>query len=448
VFLLLDGLYVLLQPEKKRKQHGSAAEALRANRKDKGNKVPDHLKRLLMKELPPATCPWSLSGPQFPQPTAIQQRYCYPKGNAEYAGRKGGALWTMYGRDGKEDFQFRLLHVYFSAKRATNKGVTLSEEDRIKQQLQNEAANAAAMAAAGTPNRKGKRVARAARSPWQERASNRGASGKRKYQPSPGEIPEYGGQHPRRSGTPAPPVFPFATGASSLLPPSSPFQSSRDLLNRDGSIFVSPNTAASSNHDGANPFDHEMFDHLPFHPVPSFDIDENMKPGQAAPKTQCPFRGTTGGRTSLEQFRQGRSLVEQGDSFVFNEAEATEIGGNATTSSLDSWNTQLLSLVDKPTFDHSDMKQVLPCRADGTPKSSQECLKERLGHVHERIREGILAHPASKQGPLLSIVATWARSVAASPLVPTIQGEQDEDVAISTPMKKEPQSPACHLTPV
>ena len=235
-----------------------------------------------------------------------------------------------------------------------------------------------------------------------------------------------------------------------MLPPSSPFQSSRDVLNRDGSIFVSPNTAASSNHDGANPFDHEMFDLLPFHPVPSFDIDENTKPGRAAPKTQHPFRGTTGGRASLEEFRQGRSLVEQGDSFVFNEAEATEIGGNA--SSLDSWNAQLLSLVDKPTFDHSDMKKIVPSsfRADGTPKSSQECLKERLGHVHERIREGILAHPASKQGPLLSIVASWARSVAASPLVPTIQGDQDEDVAIRTVMKKEePQSPACqHLTPI
>jgi hypothetical protein len=426
----------LLQPEKKRKQHGSAAEALRANGKDKGSKVPDHLKHFALKELPPATCPWSLSGPQFPQPTAIQQRYCYPKGNAEYAGRKGGALWTMYGRDGKEDFQFRLLHVYFSAKRATNKGVTLSGEDRMKQQLQNEAANAAAMAAAGTPNRKGKRVSRAARSPWQERASIRSNAGKRKYS-SPGSTPEHDGKRPRR---PTSPTLPFASGIS-LLPPPSPFQSSRDVLNGDGSIFVSPNTAASSDHGGpgVNPFDHDMFDHPTFHPVPSFDIDENIKPGHAAPKTQCPFRGTGGGRTSLEQFRQGRTFVEHGDSFVFNEAEATEVGGHA--SSMDSWNTHLLSLIEKPTFDHSDMKKAISsfCRNDGTPKSSAECLKERLGHVHERIRDGILAHPASKQGPLLSIVATWARSVAASPLVPTIQPQEDEG---AKPIKVEPKSPS------
>jgi hypothetical protein len=74
-----------------------------------------------MKELPrneESACPWSLSGPQFPQPTAIQQRYCYPKGCAEYSSKKGGALWTMFSKDGKEDLQFRLLHVYFSAKRS------------------------------------------------------------------------------------------------------------------------------------------------------------------------------------------------------------------------------------------------------------------------------------------------------------------------------------------
>ena len=71
----------------------------------------------------PETCPWSLSGPQFPTPTAMQQRYCYPKGRPEYSSRKGGALWTMYGADGREDVEYRLLHVYFSAKRAHNKSM-------------------------------------------------------------------------------------------------------------------------------------------------------------------------------------------------------------------------------------------------------------------------------------------------------------------------------------
>jgi hypothetical protein len=75
--------------------------------------------------MPPETCPWSLSGPQFPTPTAIQQRYCYPKGNPEYSSIKGGALWTAYKENGAEDFDWRILHVYFSAKRAGNKVPTI-----------------------------------------------------------------------------------------------------------------------------------------------------------------------------------------------------------------------------------------------------------------------------------------------------------------------------------
>ena len=186
-----------------------------------------------MKDLPNATCPWSLSGPQFPQPTAIQQRYCYPKGDPEYAGRKGGALWTMYGRNGSEDFEFRLLHVYFSAKRATNKGVTLSAEDKVKERLQNDAATAAALTAAGTPNRKTKRAARAMRSPWQERAQAR--AGKYKYS-SPDSASSGNAAKKRRclKSSPDP-----AYGMTSLLPPPSPFQTNRPIGSGDGSIFVS-----------------------------------------------------------------------------------------------------------------------------------------------------------------------------------------------------------------
>lgn len=83
--------------------------------------VPPHLKHLIMENVPEENCPWSLSGPQFPVPTAIQQRYCYPKGDPEYSSRKGGALWTMFNRDGQEDKTFRLLHVYHSSKRALNR---------------------------------------------------------------------------------------------------------------------------------------------------------------------------------------------------------------------------------------------------------------------------------------------------------------------------------------
>ena len=110
-----DGLYILLRPCSKR-PHAPIPTA------------PKHLHHLLLSQpISDETCPWSLSGPQFPQPTAIQQRYCYPKGNPAYSSQKGGALWTMHDTDGKEDTEFRLLHVYFSAKRAVNKGVVVGD---------------------------------------------------------------------------------------------------------------------------------------------------------------------------------------------------------------------------------------------------------------------------------------------------------------------------------
>lgn len=114
---------MLLKPDKKRKNADNWAPDL--------SMVPPHLRDLTMTDFPPKTCPWSLSGPQFPQPTAIQQRYCYPKGDRDYSSRKGGALWTMYERNGKEDLQYRLLHVYFSAKRAINKGVDVPTESVV-----------------------------------------------------------------------------------------------------------------------------------------------------------------------------------------------------------------------------------------------------------------------------------------------------------------------------
>ncbi|KAI2495478.1 hypothetical protein MHU86_19022 [Fragilaria crotonensis] len=106
-----DGLYILLKPLQKKKYtcFRSAQGSFQVN-------------GLSYAKRSETNCPWSLSGPQFPQPTAIQQRYCYRR-RPHVQQPKGGALWTMYGTDGREDLEYRLLHVYFSAKRAVNKGV-------------------------------------------------------------------------------------------------------------------------------------------------------------------------------------------------------------------------------------------------------------------------------------------------------------------------------------
>jgi hypothetical protein len=134
---LIDGLYVLLKPEqdspkarKRLTKEGSESSSL--------GSVPTFLTHLVEKRRPPAaeTCSWSLSGPQYPIPTAIQQRYCYPKGDdLEYSSYTGGALFTMCGRDGKEKLEFRLLHVYRSVKRACNQ-VLKGDDDAMEQRLE------------------------------------------------------------------------------------------------------------------------------------------------------------------------------------------------------------------------------------------------------------------------------------------------------------------------
>lgn len=116
-----DGLYILLKPLKKNK----GAEKAYSPQSDV--RIPPNLKHCVFTETPQQSCPWSLSGPQFPTPTAIQQRYCYPKGDLAYSNVKGGALWTCYDEDGREDLEYRLLHVYYSAKRAGNKSGSIRQ---------------------------------------------------------------------------------------------------------------------------------------------------------------------------------------------------------------------------------------------------------------------------------------------------------------------------------
>ena len=113
-----EGLYILLKPLKRMKNGTSCYTKSPAD----DPRIPSNLRSMVLLDLPKQSCPWSLSGPQFPLPTSIQQRYCYPKGDPEYSSIKGGALWTAYDESGKEDLEFRLLHVYYSAKRAGNKG--------------------------------------------------------------------------------------------------------------------------------------------------------------------------------------------------------------------------------------------------------------------------------------------------------------------------------------
>ena len=107
----------------------------------------------------------------------------------------------------------------------------------------------------------------------------------------------------------------------------------------------------------------------------------------------------------------------------------------------DCWNDPLLPLSGKASFEDMEPRKQRPLLhhrfGGGSGVTSAETLKSRLGQIHERIRSGILTHPAAEQGPLLSIVASWARSVAASPLAPTIQRNAGGYPIVSPSVKEE-----------
>jgi len=104
--------------------------------------IPPHLHSMLFGHNLPenAAMEWVCSGPQFPRPTGIQQRYCYPRPATEkkrksssnpktpsmitdaydYMPCKAASLYTMFDHSyTEENLEHRLLHVYYSTKRAS-----------------------------------------------------------------------------------------------------------------------------------------------------------------------------------------------------------------------------------------------------------------------------------------------------------------------------------------
>ena len=370
-----DGLYVLLKPEKKRKGDWQATSASR---------VPSHLRSLIIKETPPEACQWSLSGPQFPQPTAIQQRYCYPKGDPAYCSLKGGALWTMYDSKGKEDLNFRLLHVYFSAKRASNKGM-------IGQPMTN------ASPAMSTPSR---RRRQRTLSPWRHTPSSAyfqhhsATVYHTPVPPSPSHHTFIIGPKPPYSPSPYPSQYSEATSrprkTTAPAIENSNRRSTKEESAKRPSIFVSPITSVSgqdSSRDGLLS--------RPIHPVASFELEATTSFDDKS--------------TSLEQ-----TGVLKTDSFDLSEAEAEADDDLLLSSLIMSSNTD----EDRKKSDQMDVCKVL---------------SRRLSTVQRQLSEWIRKHPKLEQERMNDIVNNWARKVMQRPVV-NLKDECSmiQDMAINT----------------
>jgi hypothetical protein len=92
-------------------------------------------------------------------------------GRAEYKSRTGGALWTLCDDRGKDDTEYRLLHVYLSAKRAANQGVELSQSEKDLARQQRLSASSP-MAKKARHNRKSATIQNRERGPGQQRVQH------------------------------------------------------------------------------------------------------------------------------------------------------------------------------------------------------------------------------------------------------------------------------------
>ena len=399
-FLGLDyteGLYVLLKPPtKKTKTKKSNFLSLPSI----GTTAPPHLKHLEIActSFPSRKCKWGLSGPQFPTPTAIQQRYCYPRGHPDYANRKGAALWTMYDRDGRESFEFRLLHVYFSLKRALNSGLTLSPAEQALAAEQEGAIDP------NTPRRKKRNRNKSAKgtrfSPKRARCQPTDTNLSRSNQGRALQLPET-----------------YEKSSATIANFSSTVQS--ESLQRP---HVSPVTASSSS-DESEPNAGSSNFTLPFHPVSSCDMRDNdpkpshrLVPGHNSTHIQPLYSSDRYPTTfGMHENKEGRHPSEDYDLFED-------------------------MLLGHPLLDNdSEVENILRRRStesdeSGSLNGSCKTLIDQLEGFSWQIREYIRSRPSSERAPMVCIFSSWANEIAQSPMNSFHLDEETENVCVAVTM--------------
>ncbi|CAB9528802.1 expressed unknown protein [Seminavis robusta] len=388
-----DGLYVLLKPQRKKSLHPDFSL------------VPPHLMHLAVREPQAEVCPWSLSGPQFPKPTAIQQRYCYPKGRPEYASRKGGALWTMHGADGKEDAEYRLLHVYYSAKRAVNRGVKAANlhggavsDDSYSPPANTRAKrnrNKANLTATTTTTPKSKRACVHRRINSANNAHHLSSpaittsSGSNSFCNSPGSLHTL------------PP-------ASSQFSPPSHVRTIADATMDDGTDDTPMPPIESHNLIAFNDSDFDItLNSRMFHPVGSTELRQVGSFGFGGPGTHPYHPG---------MFSDHHQQERQNNFPLMHHS----------TQALDTiyWNDPLLPLpmTRKPSY------ELFSPTPPSVPTHDVTSFANHLESLHKQICDKISEAPSGDKGALLSIFTGWANHAAKEPMNPS----DDNDNATSS----------------
>jgi len=310
----------------------------------------------------------------------------------------------MFGTDGKEDLEFRILHVYLSAKRAINKGVTIPQEELD-----------AAAAVHPVPN---------------NRTPNRSPANKKRQAFHHLASPPH--QRPRHQyiNNPQSPAITTSSINSATMSSLCSSPLSFDML-------LPPSPAACSSLMAASPFE-------PPTVSPPDPFRRNSLPGEFTLMTPSPFRrgppqmlqsGSHNyhnyySNTNQHSIRQS-PVVTHGLDDNDNADDATYDASNNESSmehlsydmdsslqEIDSyWNDPLLTTIMlKPSLDVPSITTTTAEAIAATPATNLQSLTTSLEGVQETIRESILAAEPRDQAALVSLVAAWARRVATDPL--------------------------------
>jgi hypothetical protein len=208
-----------------------------------------------------------------------------------------------------------------------------------------------------------------------------------------------------------------------LLPPPSPcsykkrkavgaLPSPPDQKNRpkdDSILFVSPHTTASlSTRQGSHDEEDYDFSGRRFHPVSSF---EEKSKSSAVFRSAQPDRAFFSDAFRNPDDRKGAHAMNCYRRITKDETDQ-QVGGSFDCNDMDvlDWNDPLLAIMMKPSIDQGHVKL-------GVQEDRCVTFGKRLTLMHNMISDDILANPPSEQGPLVSMVANWAKAMAKSPLL-------------------------------
>ena len=332
----------------------------------------------------------------------------------------------MYGPHGRENLDFRLLHVYYSDKRATNKGVSQEEiaAEKAKRALDDASVGTGSTGSGSTNNTKKRRKAtymaeqRAIRSSWQQ--PSRHYHREMPHPPPPSHY--YPHRYPMNYRPPPGPGYSVGYDFPNPIPmPSSEWR--HDDRKQSARPSFPPSNVSPSGESSAKQQDllraysnnANMFDTLPLASFDDGDVDATVT---------ALTRHGSGGFRSAEK------------SSVFRPRNSTEESGRR--HSREDSQAQIAHLLDEDNFESSlmDLEQAWKSdpelqmnmtfsrdegdRARSVPPTdeSADLLSLKLEGLHDQIRRGIFGYPEHERPALVSIVAEWARCIARSPLDP------------------------------